>query len=984
MGTVIDLVAKISAQLTGFHSAMIQGAQSTDKFAQSWQKAGQDVATAAVRITTVTGTLIGGFAAFSSQLGLAFNAGQENAKIMFTTLLGDGELAKKKLTEILSLSKSTPFSFAGIRDGAIQFLNAQVSAEELIPRLRAVGDAVSAIGGNDESLKGVTMALSQMMTSGKLNAGDMLQMTTRGILAWDILAEHFGKTVAEIRKMSESGDIDGREAANAIMDGMARRFQGASGELGLTFNGLWSSLADNFAEKSGEIFEPLSNAVKGVMAQLNGAFESGAASATIFRLKEAVASIVYELEQLASENGAGIIRNLADGFVWLAEGAAKFTRYLAEQGPALMETASGWLALLKPIAQFLADHPQVLAALVALKVGGMLGLNQAAYSLANALVQTITSMAGLSTAAGGASGALAVLSRLGMAAVIVAVAVAAHQAATEMSGWGEETRKAAAEMKAAMEEARKLDALRDDRRDEAKRQNREAVERATDPEQKKQILRGQLAIAEREAQGAGASARGAEKNAADLESQWGGSLSNVAKVAREEATAAAEEALSAAREVDRIKREIQRIDRETAAEELNAAKKLNAEKIQSKIGGGEPVAVGPNDQAKADKQAMKEEARRQDTADDKVGQFTEKLRDLQGTVPTIELQAFAMVFQELRNQFLEGEIDADEYRDSLKYLDNRMRDAAQVGTQTQGLADHTQSAAERLDTHSFGPGSQAGVSEGVLGNANAKYDAIEQAGQHLAKSFQAGQISATQYAQEITRLKKATDDVTDAAIKEEQQKRKEALLKNDFKGAGLDFNESVQQKIQERLISQKMSEFDSAVDSVVNQFFPLATIVSTVSDGLNALDTGLAKVGNTIGNMVSGGGGGNDGQAMQNWINYLTSKQGQVDSLVNNISLLQQALTALTDPTRIKELTDSIANLNRQIAAINNQVHTFTGHVSNDPIFKDPGITGGGTQRSVTINNHFPYVLELTQTQVERFSHALGNHWSQQGQNPFH
>ena len=211
------------------------------------------------------------------------------------------------------------------------------------------------------------------------------------------------------------------------------------------------------------------------------------------------------------------------------------------------------------------------------------------------------------------------------------------------------------------------------------------------------------------------------------------------------------------------------------------------------------------------------------------------------------------------------------------------------------------------------------------------------------------------------------------------------MLKGDFKGAGLDFNASVQQKIQDKLADQKMAEFDNAVDNIVNQFVPLATIVQTATDGFTALDNGLAKAADSVGNMGGGGsgGGGNDGQAMQNWVNYLTSQQGKVDSLFNNISFLQQALTVVTDPTRIKELTDSIANLNRQIAAINNQVHTFTGHVSNDPIFRDPGITGGGGHTSVTINNHIPNVYNFTQSEIDHLSNSIANSLGRQGHPAF-
>jgi hypothetical protein len=378
---------------------------------------------------------------------------------------------------------------------------------------------------------------------------------------------------------------------------------------------------------------------------------------------------------------------------------------------------------------------------------------------------------------------------------------------------------------------------------------------------------------------------------------------------------------------------------------------------------------------------MKDEAKKQDTADDKVAQFQEKLRDLQGSVPNDQLQQFADLFGQLRKEFLDGQIDADQYRDSLKFLDNRMRDASQIGTQSKSLSDQTQSGAERLDTYSFGSGSRDGVGDSVLAGANAKYDAIEQAGAQLAESFKSGQISATMYALEIGRLKKATDDVTEAAIREEQQKRREALMKGDFKGAGLDFNQSVQQKMQERMADQQMRIFDNAVNGVVNQFLPLEDVLQTVNDGFESLDKGLASASQNIGGM--GKGGGNDSQAAANFANWMNSIAGRIANMQNEISFHQQALTVLTDPTKRQEEINAIVNLTNQISKLSSSVSTFSGYKSNDPIFKDPGITGGGSQSSVTINQHIPNVQNFSQSDVDHLANSVANALNRQGHRAF-
>ena len=959
MANIVELVATITGRIDSFRKAMSDGAEATDGFSKSWSRAGADIAASATRIGTTVGTMVGGITTYLAKLGVQFNASQETSKIMFTTLLGDAELAKKKMAEVQKLSTDTPFSFSGIRGAAVQFLNAKVSADDLIPRLRAVGDAVSAIGGSDEELKGVSLALSQMMTSGRLNSGDVLQLSGRGIAAWDMLASHFGKTVAEVRKMSESGQIDGREAADAIMRGMAQRFDGASAQMGKTLTGVWSSLKDTIEENAGTIFMPLTNGLKKVLTFITGSIENSGFQNWVKQMQVAVGGVIQAIERFASKSGTSSIEAVGNAFLWGAKGATELLNHLRIALPWIQKTTAEYTRFLVPIGQWIAKNPDLVAGIVAAGVAfkglQLLGLVSAFTSLIGTIGPTIglltrlpALLIAIQTAVVAASGPMLAFfaTPVGMGILVALALVAAAFA------------KVAAEAAAANAQADRLDKKFADQ--ESKKRDKVLKFQGETEEETLAYLQRQRDMAEKNRVGLEGQARGASKDGSLEEGRTQVELVHRAQ--------AAEDFVAA-------------IDARIAEIGAKAGKSMVAEAKQEmtipSFQGAQPNTL--------DKQALKDEAKKQDTADNKVAQFQEKLLDLKGTVPTDELQAFAGVFAELRRQFLEGEIYADQYRDSLKWLDNRMRDASQVGQAQGGLADHTQSAAERLDSHNFGQGTRAGVSDSVLGGANKQFDAIEAAGMQVANAFKNGQISATQYAQEMQRLKKATDEVTEAAIKEEQQKRKEALLKNDFKGAGLDFNASVQQKIEDRLVNQKMSEFDNAVDNVVNQFFPLSTIVQTVSDGFTALDSGLSKAGDFIGSLGSGGsgGGGNDSQAQQNMINYLTSQQGKVDSYFNEISFLQQAITALTDPTRIKELTDSIANLNRQIAAINNQVHTFTGHVSNDPIFRDPGITGGGGNTAVTINQHIPNVQNFSQSDMDHIANRVADVFARQGNPTF-
>jgi phage tail tape-measure protein len=64
----------------------------------------------------------------------------EQATISFTTMLGDANKAKTLLAQLSDFAKKTPFELTGIRESAKQLLAMGVTAEEMVPTLKALGD----------------------------------------------------------------------------------------------------------------------------------------------------------------------------------------------------------------------------------------------------------------------------------------------------------------------------------------------------------------------------------------------------------------------------------------------------------------------------------------------------------------------------------------------------------------------------------------------------------------------------------------------------------------------------------------------------------------------------------------------------------------------------------------------------------------------------------------------------------------------------
>ncbi|MBE2931309.1 tape measure protein [Anoxybacillus flavithermus] len=198
----------------------------------------------------------------AGKTGLEFNAMMEQSEIAWTTLLGSADKAKKTINDLVELGARTPFEFEGL-DKSAKLLNmAGFEGEKLKETLIAVGDAVSAVGGGQDVLEGVSMALFQMSAKGKASAEEMNQLAERGIPAWQILSETMGKPIPELMKMSEQGKLMADQVIPALVEGMGDRFGGAMEKQSQTFDGLMSTLKDNLKSFSAMITSDLFEKIK--------------------------------------------------------------------------------------------------------------------------------------------------------------------------------------------------------------------------------------------------------------------------------------------------------------------------------------------------------------------------------------------------------------------------------------------------------------------------------------------------------------------------------------------------------------------------------------------------------------------------------------------------------------------------------------------------------------------------------------------------
>jgi tape measure domain-containing protein len=168
----------------------------------------------------------------------------EQTQIGFSKLFGSLEKGLNKLKELAAFAARTPFELVDVEKQASRLKAYGFAAAEIIPILRDVGDASSALGTGKEGIDRITLALGQMRSAGRVNSRDMLQLTEAFVPAWQYVAKATGKTTGEVRKLTEKGLIPAEEAIRAIRAGMQRNFGGMMEAQMQTLGGQWSNFKD--------------------------------------------------------------------------------------------------------------------------------------------------------------------------------------------------------------------------------------------------------------------------------------------------------------------------------------------------------------------------------------------------------------------------------------------------------------------------------------------------------------------------------------------------------------------------------------------------------------------------------------------------------------------------------------------------------------------------------------------------------------------
>lgn len=230
---------------------------------QSAEKEGSRIDEAYAKIgKTIAGVFTVKKAAEFAQSLFKVRAEVESLEISFETLLGSRTKAQALFGDIRQFAASTPMMLNDLAKGAQMLLSFNIDAEKVMPTLRALGDISM---GDSQKFNSLTLAFSQMSSTGKLMGQDLLQMINAGFNPLTVISEKTGKSVAALKDEMSAGAISAEMVADAFMSATQEggKFYNMLEKQSKGLAGSWSNLQGAWDDMLNE----LGTKTQGVMSE---------------------------------------------------------------------------------------------------------------------------------------------------------------------------------------------------------------------------------------------------------------------------------------------------------------------------------------------------------------------------------------------------------------------------------------------------------------------------------------------------------------------------------------------------------------------------------------------------------------------------------------------------------------------------------------------------------------------------------------------
>lgn len=167
----------------------------------------------------------------------------EQLDTRLTALMQSLEGGQKAVAWIKNFALTTPLQLGDVTEGFARLKT--YGLDPMDGTMQALVDLTAKMGGGQELLQRVILAVGQAWTKQKLQGQEVMQLNEAGVPVWDLLSRAMGKSVIELQRLSEQGRL-GREEIRLLIGEIGKSSTGASAAQMATWNGLISNLRDTW------------------------------------------------------------------------------------------------------------------------------------------------------------------------------------------------------------------------------------------------------------------------------------------------------------------------------------------------------------------------------------------------------------------------------------------------------------------------------------------------------------------------------------------------------------------------------------------------------------------------------------------------------------------------------------------------------------------------------------------------------------------
>lgn len=290
------------AKLRDMRNALQQTEKSTESF-------GSKIGGATRALAGFIGAYVGLSKLRDGLVSILSTADQlESYSFQFAALFGGIEQGEQATAWVKQFAQESGTRLGNVRDAFVRLKTFGI--DPMNGSLQALVDYNAKLGGSQEKLEGIILAVGQAWGKQKLQGEEILQLVERGVPVWDLLAQATGKSTAELQKLSTAGQL-GREAIAALITELGNASTGMA-KAGLDRLGGQINVAANNWERFQQLIADsgLYQTAVSFLKDLNAQFEAMASNGQLQKAAQDISNFFSSLITSGGSQLKEVISNI--------------------------------------------------------------------------------------------------------------------------------------------------------------------------------------------------------------------------------------------------------------------------------------------------------------------------------------------------------------------------------------------------------------------------------------------------------------------------------------------------------------------------------------------------------------------------------------------------------------------------------------------------------------------------------------------------